>query len=75
MDEKDPQALWEELLDRFKSGKINRRGLLKAASAAGMTAAALKLLSAWETGTFSGATAYAGPILNKKGAYTVDPVT
>lgn len=75
MEEKDQQDLWEELLAKFKSGKINRRELLRAASAVGMTAAALKLISLIETGRLSGPIASAASIPTKRGAYTVDPVT
>lgn len=75
MEEKDQQNLWEELLAKFKSGKINRRELLRAASAVGMTAAALKLISLIETGSLSGPIASAASIPTKRGAYTVDPVT
>lgn len=76
MEEKDQQEMWEELLAKFRNGKINRRELLKAASAAGMTAAALKLISLIETGSMSGPIAYAASIPIKKGKdYTVDSVT
>lgn len=75
MEEKDQQEMWGELLAKFKSGKINRRQLLRAASAAGMTAAALKLISLIETGSMSGPIADAASIPTKKRSYTVDPVT